>query len=212
MVAMCASLPALQQLCVSFEFLEVNLLPYVGPTCNFANTSLISLLIPVCGALLKLLAEGSVPYRLPAVLHHLRVVEVGSCSFPHYDGLLVEIVLFCLIRSSPNLHTLTMQMEAQGQAPAIPRQEVLSVSAESEGYPENEDGCFQCLREVRILGSHGSQLELDVLKFVLAKAALLRRVVIKPSDELGCELGLRFLKEVTQYRRVSKDAEVIYVV
>ncbi|CAI0458699.1 unnamed protein product, partial [Linum tenue] len=76
-----ANLPALQQLYLSFEFLE------------------------------ELCIGGPVPRRLPTLLHCLEDLALRSCAFiDYYNGSFGDSVLFCLIRSSPNLKTLTMQV------------------------------------------------------------------------------------------------------
>ncbi|CAL1392417.1 unnamed protein product [Linum trigynum] len=175
-----ANLPALQQLYVSFEFLE------------------------------ELCIGGPVPRRLPTLLHCLEDLAVRSCAFiDYYHGSFGDSVLFCLIRSSPNLKTLTMQMESAGKLPALPRRNMPeSQSLESAGKLPVV-GCIQCLAEVKILGSYGSQFELDVVKFVSANAPQLHRILITSAYKQGLEKGLKFLERVRRCKRISKNAEII---
>ncbi|CAI0458594.1 unnamed protein product [Linum tenue] len=177
MVSVFASLPALQQLYVSFECLD-------------------------------LIAADPIPYRLPTVLHCLKVIDIRKCG--HKNGsLLKQEVLLCLIKSSPNLFKLTIQMEAGGDL--YFRRDLKLPDCEPDTDLEAKDGCCQRLQEVDIKLSGGSQVELDLLRFVLANGPLLRRIVIEPGKKLSWEGCLKFLEEIRHYDCASERAEIIYV-
>ncbi|CAI0552795.1 unnamed protein product, partial [Linum tenue] len=169
MVALFASLPALEQLLVNFQFLKV------------------------------LAASDHVPVKLPSPLH-LRVLGIYR---GHYGGPLETSVIFCLIRSSLRLHRLDLQMKAGERAAFC---EPMSIEKECC----EEDSEISCLREVYIQNSPGSQPELELVRFVFETSHQLQKLVIKASDQLGCEDRLKFLEEVVRYKRASTQAEVIY--
>ncbi|CAL1408444.1 unnamed protein product [Linum trigynum] len=169
MVALFASLPALEQLLVNFQFLKV------------------------------LAASDHVPVKLPSLLH-LRVLGIYR---GHYGGPLETSVIFCLIRSSLRLHRLDLQMKAGERAAFC---EPMSIEKECC----EEDSEISCLREVYIQNSPGSQPELELVRFVFETSHQLQKLVIKASDQLGCEDRLKFLEEVVRYKRASTQAEVIY--
>ncbi|CAI0458410.1 unnamed protein product [Linum tenue] len=178
-VSTCASLPALQQLNLSFECLQ-------------------------------LLAAGPVPDMFPTALHQLEVLDIGNCF---HDECLLELeVLLCLIRSSPNLYKLTIQNALVLNDLNVER-ELVPLKSESNGYPDPEaEGSYcQRLAEVNVRNYKGSQVELDLLRFLLANAPRLSRIVVKPDYQLSWGSCLDFLEKVRQCECVSKEAEIIYV-
>ncbi|CAL1392442.1 unnamed protein product [Linum trigynum] len=72
--------------------------------------------------LLLFLAEGHVPYRLPAALHRLKVLEVPRILL---DSLPQARVLVCLIMSSPNLQTLTIRIDPEDGGSSVRLQTLL---------------------------------------------------------------------------------------
>ncbi|CAL1392470.1 unnamed protein product [Linum trigynum] len=156
---------------------------------------------------LELLAAGSVPDRLPVALHCLEVLDIRKCD-DEDSSLELEAVL-CLIRSSPNLNKLTIKMEFDGDLRFTG--DLKLSEREPEAHPEDEDSFCQRLEEVDIRLSGFSQVELDLLRFVLANAPLLRRIVIQPKSRLRWEKCLKFLGEIKEYNCASKNVEIIYV-
>ncbi|CAN1264250.1 F-box/FBD/LRR-repeat protein At1g13570 [Linum perenne] len=67
------------------------------------------------------------------------------------------------------------------------------------------------LEEFSIHICHGDQVELDLARFVLATAPLLKTVFVKPTEGLPSEDAITYLVEMTQYKRISKEAEVKYM-
>ncbi|CAN1186275.1 hypothetical protein LINPERHAP2_LOCUS38042 [Linum perenne] len=70
--------------------------------------------------------------------------------------------------------------------------------------------CLERLEEFNIKNSSGAQLELDLVRFVLAAAPELKRLSIKPKRDLSSGTMLRFLADVTLCKRISMEAEVEY--
>ncbi|CAI0458407.1 unnamed protein product, partial [Linum tenue] len=156
---------------------------------------------------LELLAAGSVPDRLPVALHCLEVLDIRRCD-DEDSSLELELVL-CLIRSSPNLNKLTIKMDVDEDLRF--KGDLKLSEREPEAHPEDEDSFCQRLDEVEIRLSGFSQVELDLLRFVLANAPLLRRIVIQPKSRLRWEKCLKFLGEIKEYDCASKNVEIIYV-
>ncbi|CAN1186278.1 F-box/FBD/LRR-repeat protein At1g13570, partial [Linum perenne] len=145
--------------------------------------------------LLLFLSDGHVPYQLPQSLHNLKVLEAPRILL----GRLTEAqVLLCLIRSSPNLQKLTIV--------SIDSLQMLLEHSHHFGV-----SCLQRLEEFDIKNTRGTRVEQDLLKFVLATALINVRVSIKPKKDLSSDTMLKFIVEVTQYKRISKEAEVYYV-
>ncbi|CAI0458470.1 unnamed protein product [Linum tenue] len=156
--------------------------------------------------LLLLLAAGRIPYRLPTDLHHLEVLEIPRLLL---DRLPQARVLVCLIMSSPNLQTLTIRIDDDGDHPLSEAVAGLQQLLEGEDQPEVR--CLQHLEEFNIQDGRGTQVELDLVRFVLATAPKLRRISIKPHDELSSGKVLKFLKNAALCKRISRDAELRYV-
>ncbi|CAN1186272.1 F-box/FBD/LRR-repeat protein At1g13570 [Linum perenne] len=70
--------------------------------------------------------------------------------------------------------------------------------------------CLERLEEFNIKNSSGTQVELDLVRLVLATAPELKRVSIKPKRDLSSGTMLRFLADVTLCKRISMEAEVEY--
>ncbi|CAN1332844.1 F-box/FBD/LRR-repeat protein At1g13570 [Linum perenne] len=152
------------------------------------------------------LSEGYVPYHLPASLHNLKVLEIPRILL----GRLNEArVLACLIMSSPNLLKLTIRHDEDDyyrrSDDSYGLQELLEESEDQVGVC-----CLERLEEFNIKNSSGAQLELDLVRFVLAAAPELKRLSIKPKRDLSSGTMLRFLADVTLCKRISMEAEVEY--
>ncbi|CAN1158484.1 F-box/FBD/LRR-repeat protein At1g13570 [Linum perenne] len=160
--------------------------------------------------LLTFLSAAQVPYKLPgASLTNLEVLEMPRLLL---NSLLEARVLVCLITSSPNLRRLTIvhdhdDKDHQEFEPINSLQMLL----EPKDDHNLEVCCLQRLEEFSIHNSHGNRVELDLVRFVLATAPLLKRVFIKPTVGLPSEDEMTFLVEVAQYKRISKEAEVKYM-
>ncbi|CAI0458644.1 unnamed protein product [Linum tenue] len=110
--------------------------------------------------LLSLAAAPHLPCQLPTSLRNLKFLEIPRLLL---DRLPQAQVLVCLIMSSPNLETLTIRVIAN-----------LVELLEAEDHP---GVCrLQHLKELNIRDSRGTQVELDLVRFVLATAPLLHSV------------------------------------
>ncbi|CAN1264277.1 F-box/FBD/LRR-repeat protein At1g13570 [Linum perenne] len=156
---------------------------------------------------LHIFSDGHVPYKLPS-LTNLEVLEMPRLLL----GRLSEArVLVCLIMSSPNLRRLTIvhdvnDVHDEDHSEAIDSLQMLLEPKDDHHY--RGVCCLQRLEEFSIHNSRGNQVELHLVRFVLATAPLLKRVFIKPKKCLSSRNAKKFLVKVTQYKRISKEAEV----
>ncbi|GMP58377.1 hypothetical protein CsSME_00022065 [Camellia sinensis var. sinensis] len=66
------------------------------------------------------------------------------------------------------------------------------------------------LREVEMKNMSGTRCELEFIKLLLAKSPMLETVLIEPNLDKDVDKGLRILKELTRFRRLSPQAEITY--
>ncbi|CAN1751345.1 F-box/FBD/LRR-repeat protein At1g13570, partial [Linum perenne] len=161
--------------------------------------------------LLLFLSNGHVPYKLPAAsLTNLEVLEIPRLLL---DSLPEARVLLCLIMSSPNLRRLTIVHDDDDEDhPEFEHIDSLQMLLElKDDHHPGGVCCLQRLEEFSIHIGHGDQVELDLARFVLATAPLLKTVFVKPTEGLPSEDAITFLVEMTQYKRISKEAEVKYM-
>ncbi|CAL1408432.1 unnamed protein product [Linum trigynum] len=180
MVAFFASITTLQQLCISTQFMR-----------ELAA------------------ANKNVPTRLPSPLHGLEVLEIIDVAL---DSLELKHVFLCLITSSPNLRRLRVEIDFGQLLYLAGTTEFSSIRKllEAEDCPGFSSRFFQHLKVFRMEASCGTQVELDLVRFILATAPLLQRIHITPACHLSFETRLKFTVEAMRYKRVSKEAQLIY--
>ncbi|CAN1189134.1 F-box/FBD/LRR-repeat protein At1g13570 [Linum perenne] len=175
----------------------------------FFHSSFTTICIKNTPCLSVFLSNGHVPYKLPS-LTNLEVLEMPRLLL----GRLSEArVLVCLIMSSPNLRRLVIVCQHdehyEDHSEFI---DSLQMLLEPKG--DRHCGgvcCLQRLEEFSIDNSRCNQVVLDLVRFVLATAPLLKRVFIKPKKSLSSRNAKKFLVKVTRYNRISKEAEVRYM-
>ncbi|CAN1186273.1 F-box/FBD/LRR-repeat protein At1g13570 [Linum perenne] len=185
---------------------------------DFSGTSLLDMLalfgsLPALKQLnlgvqfLTFLSEGHVPYHLLATLHNLNVLEIPRILL----GRLSEArVLACLIMSSPNLLKLTIGHDNEYDGRYRRSDDPGCLQKLLEPGEHLRICCLRRLEEFTINNSRGTQVELDLVRFVLATAPVLKRVFINPKKGLSSEIVTKFVVEVTQYERISRCAKVNY--
>ncbi|CAI0458471.1 unnamed protein product [Linum tenue] len=143
---------------------------------------------------------------LPKPLHNLRFLEVPRILLHRLPQ---ARVLVCLIMSAPNLKRLTIRLDVSNEHP--PSKVIGSLQKLLEAEDQLGVCCLQHLEEVNIHDSRGMQVELDLVRFVLATAPVLRRINIQRKEKLSSKKALKFLNEMIVYKRISKEAEIKYV-
>ncbi|XVE91726.1 hypothetical protein REPUB_Repub01dG0035800 [Reevesia pubescens] len=79
------------------------------------------------------------------------------------------------------------------------------------GEPCVIQDCLHQLREVEPNNFNGKVYELDMVRFLLVRSLAPKKMVIQPRKGTIAAENLNFLKEVTRFKRVSRDAKIIYL-
>ncbi|XP_028111585.1 F-box/FBD/LRR-repeat protein At1g13570-like [Camellia sinensis] len=146
------------------------------------------------------MAAGGVPKRLPITLSHLKIIDLYAICFGEVNE--VSIVL-CLIRSSPNLEKIIIEVCTHETTAIDHVLELLEIQDWS-------DVSLNQLREVEIRNLSGTRFELEFIKLLLAKSPMLETMLIEPDLEKVADKGLRILKELTRFWRSSPKAKITY--
>ncbi|CAL1392412.1 unnamed protein product [Linum trigynum] len=191
--------------------LHYGRIPDMASASSLASLSRLQRFHVNCQSLQKLAGIGTnAPTRFRTLLHRLNFLCIDDVIF---DGSKRERAFVCMIMSSPNLRSLTVGVgdwQSQfGVEPINNKVSSLWRLLEAEVCPGPSD-CLQHLREFRIEHSHGTHAELDLMRFVLATAPLLRSIYVRPRCGLRTEKNTKFMKEVLRCKRVSKEAEITY--
>lgn len=149
------------------------------------------------------MAAGKVPKTLPTTLNHLKILELNDICFGEPNE--VSIVL-CLIRSSPNLAKIKIEACTRETTAIDPVLELLVLIEMQDGW-----GVYlNQLREVEMRNLSGIRSELDLIKLLLAKSPMLEKMLIEPNSEVVLDKGLRILKKLTRFQRLSPQAQITY--
>ncbi|CAL1408433.1 unnamed protein product [Linum trigynum] len=161
-------------------------------------------------AFLRVLANGGhIPSRFPKPLYRLQLLRVSGLLLASLE---MQRVLACIIMSSPNLHTLMIQLDTIVLNEPRNNDAVTSIrSLLSAEDSHGSDFSLQHLKVFKINDSLGTQVEMELVRLILATAPLLLRIQIQPYHLLSSKKVTKFMKEVMQYKRISKEAEIIYV-
>ncbi|KAG9152397.1 hypothetical protein Leryth_027156 [Lithospermum erythrorhizon] len=137
---------------------------------------------------------------LQTTLVHLKHLKLSSICF----NKMVEVsFILSLLRSSPNLKSIKIKF----------RDAPFSDSKKTTTYMEGQDYSdihLSRLTQVKLDCFTGTKPEMEFTRLLLAKSSSLERLRIKPG-KVVLDNGCKILKEVTKFRRLSKEAEVIYV-
>ncbi|CAI0458678.1 unnamed protein product [Linum tenue] len=154
------------------------------------------------------LRYNNVPTKLPAPLHKLKFLQI--CNFD-FGSLRNVRAIVCLIMSSPNLFELKIQMDTELNQPATNDAVPSLVTLLEAEHCGGSGCCLQRLKVLEVAYVRGTQVELELVRFILATAPLLERVHILPCRrKLKLRKAFKFIKTMMQYKRASKEAEVIY--
>ncbi|CAN0876718.1 F-box/FBD/LRR-repeat protein At1g13570 [Linum grandiflorum] len=180
---------------IELNYLELDGAQFVAPSwfLGFSKLTVLKLnnatlppdfcvkFVPMC----PLLEDLRIAYCIGA--EHLKLVAPCLKVFG-FVGYLENILFEC----TPLLSVLSIEQEVESEKPVL-------------------DIEVSCLRELNIQGFSASQWELLLVRFVLETAHQLRRIVIKPSDDLDWERHCKFLQEAIRFKRASQQADFIYV-
>ncbi|XP_050222753.1 F-box/FBD/LRR-repeat protein At1g13570-like [Mercurialis annua] len=138
--------------------------------------------------------------RLPTPLMHLKTIRTFYVCFSSLEEV---ISVFHLLRSSPNLQNLQIEMCSEAVKPSEQEaEEFLKAEGQSE-YSLNQ------LRKAKLQKFNGSRPEVEFVKFLLAKSPVLETISLQPHEGMSNDEQLAILKEIIQFRRTSPNAQII---
>ncbi|XP_060195527.1 F-box/FBD/LRR-repeat protein At1g13570-like [Lycium barbarum] len=149
---------------------------------------------------------GEASEKLPTALNCLKRLHLGITL----DELAVVSFALCLIRSSPYLQDIEIQVykrfnpatsDAMNEIPALK-------SLEVEGF---SDVTLNHLRAVKLESITGTKPEMQLIKLLLAKSPMLIGMLIEHGQgNKSLEARLELVTELTKFQRASPKAEVVY--
>ncbi|XP_050224283.1 F-box/FBD/LRR-repeat protein At1g13570-like [Mercurialis annua] len=142
---------------------------------------------------------------LPTPLKHLKSIIIYFVSFTKLE----EVTsVFHLLRSSPNLQDLQIEMYPEAGAYAIKPVELLEAEQLLKVEGQSKYSLNQ-LRKVKLQKFNGSRPEVEFVKFLLAKSPVLETISLQPHEGTSNDKQLAILMEIIRFRRASTNAEII---
>ncbi|XP_058193492.1 uncharacterized protein LOC131310478 isoform X2 [Rhododendron vialii] len=134
----------------------------------------------------------------------LRPLNVLELSDVLLGTAIVFQFIWLMITNSPKLQRLTIQ--------AIPssKDDEVAVLKICEATMVSSDFYLKQLREVEMRFVSGTTSELHIMKLLLAYSPILEIMVVKPHPAKVTDGGLRILKELSQFQRLSPKAKITY--
>ncbi|XP_027774858.1 uncharacterized protein LOC114078361 [Solanum pennellii] len=147
-----------------------------------------------------------IPTRLPSVLNCLKCLFMSGITLGEFFELSFAL---CIIRSSPNLEEIEIKI--------VTNECILSDGDYFECVPQEvvdeipawfSDITFNHLRTVNFYDVLLEEVEMQLIKVLLAKSPSLVKMVIKPR-QMETNKSLNVLAEITKFQRQSSKAEVV---
>lgn len=153
----------------------------------------------MAGYYVKSLGAGIKHRRLPT-LTHLKILKLSDICLELAEDVRCALGLN---RFSPRLHKLTIE--------AFSTRDCFSDSVvKLSEWRGKLNLYFNELREVEMHNVSGTSHELVFIMILLDNSPILETMVIKPDPTKVSDGGLRILKEVSQFRRLSPTAKIMY--
>lgn len=131
-------------------------------------------------------------------LRHLNNLDVSNVYFGFKE---VLGFILAIMHSSPKLHKVVIGAISTSVGPVTKR--FIELWHNSSLY-------LRHLREVEMRLVSGTLMELQLMKIFLAKCPLLESMVVKPDPTKVSDGGLKILKELSQFQRLSPKAKITY--
>ncbi|KAF7125026.1 hypothetical protein RHSIM_Rhsim12G0067400 [Rhododendron simsii] len=136
---------------------------------------------------------------LPA-LRHLNALELSGVCLAIVDFFQI---IWSTMTNSQKLQKVTIQANSTGKG----EEAAAKVCEENMG---NSKFYLKHLREVEMRLVSGTAFELNFMKLLLATSPILEIMVVKPHPAMVSDGGLRILKELSQFQRLSPKAKIMY--
>ncbi|KAG5521264.1 hypothetical protein RHGRI_033722 [Rhododendron griersonianum] len=147
-----------------------------------------------------LLVAGCLLKNRLLTLRHLTALELSSVDFGVED---VFRFIWMTMTNSPKLQKVTIEVNSTGRG----EEGAVKFCEENMG---SSKFCLKHLREVEMRLVSGTTSELHIMKLLLAYSPILEIMVVKPHPAKVTDGGLRILKELSQFQRLSPKAKITY--
>ncbi|XP_028069214.1 F-box/FBD/LRR-repeat protein At1g13570-like [Camellia sinensis] len=145
------------------------------------------------------MSAACVPKGLQPTMNNLKTLQFLEICFGQLND--ISLIL-CLIRSSPNLEKITIQAYVDEETNAVdPVLELLEMQ-------EWLDVSLNQLQTVDFWNLSGTSSELEFIKLLLVISPVLEVIFIEPDSKKIVDKGVRILKELAQFPRLSPKAEI----
>ncbi|KAI8021860.1 F-box/FBD/LRR-repeat protein [Camellia lanceoleosa] len=145
------------------------------------------------------MSAACVPKRLQPTMNNLKTLQFLEICFGQLND--ISLIL-CLIRSSPNLEKITIQAYVDEETNAVdPVLELLEMQ-------QWLDVSLNQLQTVDFWNLSGTSSELEFVKLLLAISPVLEVIFIEPDSEKIVDKGVRILKQLAQFPRLSPKVEI----
>ncbi|KAK1355608.1 F-box domain-containing protein [Heracleum sosnowskyi] len=151
---------------------------------------------------IRYLAAGGSPNKLSKPLPYLKTLDISEIIFLELD---VISCLLCLIRSAPNLCKLNISAEIYIEF------SIYNDRLENYRVEDFEGFSIDRLEIVTFSYFRGLRAELELVKFLLAHAPLLKTMFIHRSKPVKKDVSLMIAEEMLQYTRASSRAQIRYL-
>ncbi|PHT33507.1 hypothetical protein CQW23_25307 [Capsicum baccatum] len=142
-----------------------------------------------------------IPIRLPFALNCLKRLHISWIAVGKFFDFSFAL---CLIRSSPNLEDIEIEMSVFSDElcnEPVPRDAIDKIPASFS------DMTFNQLKKVKIKHVSGADAEIQLIKVLLAKSPALVKMVIEPRS-MEDKKSLKVLEEITNFQWASSKAQL----
>ncbi|XP_015072608.1 F-box/FBD/LRR-repeat protein At1g13570-like [Solanum pennellii] len=146
-----------------------------------------------------------IPTRLPSVCNCLKRLFMSWITLEEFFELSFAL---CIVRSSPNLEEIKIKeciLSDGYYFECVPQEVVDEIPASFSNIT------FNHMRTVKFYDVLLEEVEMQLIKVLLAKSTALVKMVIK-HRQMETNKSLNVLAEITKFQRVSSKAEVLYLV
>ncbi|KAK1355619.1 FBD domain-containing protein [Heracleum sosnowskyi] len=151
---------------------------------------------------IRYLAAGGSPNKLSKPLPYLKTLDISEVNFLELNEI---TCLLCLVRSAPNLCKLNISAEMYIDL------SIYDDHLENYWVEDFEGFSIDRLEIVTFSYFRGLRAELELVKFLLAHAPLLKTMFIHRSKAVKKDVSLMIAEEMLQYTRASSRAQIRYL-
>ncbi|XP_074349588.1 F-box/FBD/LRR-repeat protein At1g13570-like isoform X2 [Apium graveolens] len=166
--------------------------------CSLHNIEIIY----IAAEFIQFLAGGGSLRNLSKPLHNLKTLNISGINFVDSD---IISCLLCLIRSAPNLCKLNISADIYTEF------SVYGDLRKDYRVGDLDDFTIDQLKIVTLSYFEGRRAELELVKYLLAHAPLLKTMSIHRHAIVTKDVSLLIAEEMLQYTRASSRAQIRYL-